>query len=484
MTSNTDQGLIKALSTRDVFMAGVGLVVASSTLVSDFEGWIGIGTAFAMALIMGFVINLLLGLSAAELAVAYPRAGALYDYGAAAFGGKGAKAAITGIFLGFSFYAMFGLVGALETNAGAFGLRAIFNTDDTEILETSTAGVLLPWIIGMTILALIPNLLGIQVLARVEVLVVVVMLAIRWIFGLFGYFGAGGTGGWSADNWDAGIGMWNWFGSEGVIALGLIIAIWSFIGIEFVGPLAEETKDPARMIPKGIVWGLIAILATSLFMGFGVIGTDPTTTWQAGLEASGCGGNCTQLFVGREFWGEGGRYLMAAASVLATFASMTIVYAGMPRILYGISRNGHFFGPLSRIFSKLHPRYRTPWTAIIVTAVVYVIVGATAGTVVELIFAGAYLWLILYVVYHLLVIISRIADPQADRPFKLPMIVPIIGAVATIYGISIAFQGAHGVFLPYVLWTLGGSLVAAVISYALRGASGMESRLERELHSS
>ena len=229
-------------------MAGVGLVVASSTLVSDFEGWIGIGTAFAMALLMAFVINLLLGLSAAELAVTYPRAGALYDYGTAAFGGKGAKAAITGIFLGFSFYAMFAFVGALETNAGAFGLRALFVSDDLSILEES----LLPWIIGMTVLAVIPNLLGIQILARVELLVVVVMLAIRWIFGLFGYFGAGNTGGWSAGNWDAGLSMWDWFGAEGVIAAGLIIAIWSFIGIEFVGPLAEETKDPGRMIPKGI----------------------------------------------------------------------------------------------------------------------------------------------------------------------------------------------------------------------------------------
>ena len=450
-------------------MAGVGLVVASSTLVSDFEGWIGIGTAFAMALIMGFVINLLLGLSAAELAVTYPRAGALYDYGTAAFGGKGAKAAITGIFLGFSFYAMFGLVGALETNAGAFGLRALFETNDAVIMESSTADVLLPWIIAMTVLAVIPNLLGIQVLARVEFLVVLVMLAIRWIFGLFGYFGAGSTGGWSAGNWDAGPSMWDWFGSDGVIALGLIIAIWSFIGIEFVGPLAEETKDPGRMIPRGIVWGLVAILATSLFMGFGVLGTDPTSSWQTGLDASGCGGNCTQLFVGREFWGEGGRYLMAAAGVLATFASMTIVYAGMPRILYGIARNGHFFGSgLSKVFAKLHPRYRTPWTAIIVTAVLYVIVGATAGTVVDLIFTGAYLWLLLYVAYHILVIVGRVADPDVDRPFKLPLIVPIIGALATIFGIYQAFAGAHSAFLPLVIYVLAGSLVAAVISYSVR----------------
>ena len=178
---------------------------------------------------------------------------------------------------------------------------------------------------------------------------------------------------------------------------------------------------------------------------------------------------------------------MAAASVLATFASMTIVYAGMPRILYGIARNGHLFGPLSRIFAKLHPRYRTPWTAIIVTGVLYVIVGATAGTVVELIFTGAYLWLLLYVAYHLLVIVSRVSDPDVDRPYKLPLIVPIVGALITLYGISVAFGGAHfgeGGFLidtaatlrlGPVLWVFVGSLVAAPISYALRGSSGITS---------
>ena len=90
---------------------------------------------------MGFVINLLLGLSAAELAVTYPKSGrASTTTGRHLSVAKAPRPPVSGIFLGFSFYAMFGLVGALETNAGAFGLRAIFNTNDTEILETSTAG--------------------------------------------------------------------------------------------------------------------------------------------------------------------------------------------------------------------------------------------------------------------------------------------------------------------------------------------------------
>ena len=46
-----EKGLVKALGTRDIFMAGVGLVVAASTLVSDFIGWFAAGRAFAVALL-------------------------------------------------------------------------------------------------------------------------------------------------------------------------------------------------------------------------------------------------------------------------------------------------------------------------------------------------------------------------------------------------------------------------------------------------
>ena len=60
-------------------------------------------------------------------------------------------------------------------------------------------------------------------------------------------------------------------------------------------------------------------------------------------------------------------------------------------------------------------------------------------------------------------------------PSGLPLIVPIIGAVATIYGIYQAFAGAHEIYLPMAVWILLGSLVAAVVSYALKGSSGMAS---------
>lgn len=75
MTNNKlNNNLSKSIGTWEVMVAGVALVVAASTLVSDFAGYFTLGGAFAVALLLGFAINLFLGMSAAELSVAYPRA--------------------------------------------------------------------------------------------------------------------------------------------------------------------------------------------------------------------------------------------------------------------------------------------------------------------------------------------------------------------------------------------------------------------------
>ncbi|MGH8912058.1 MAG: APC family permease, partial [Acidimicrobiia bacterium] len=460
--------LVKTLTTTDIFMAGVGLVVAASTLVSDFNGWFAGGRGFAIALIAMFVANMFLGLSTSELATTYPKAGALYDYGAAATpGGKGAKT-IVGVFLGFLFYVMFAFAGGGETTAGAAGAQGLFDG----------AGSLSLWIIVLTILAVVPNLLGISVLARLEFWLVLAMLGIRYFFGLAGFAGFGDGGAWSLSNIPVGE-----VTLTAVIALGGGFAFWSFVGIEFVAPLAEETRDPARSIPRGIIWGLVAILVTALFMGFGSLGSlDPAV----GAEADP---NAPQLTIGTAMFGDTGRVLMAIGTVLATFSSMTVVYASMPRILYGISRNGHFFGPLSKLFGSVHPRFRTPWTATIVTAVLYVTVAISYGAVVEQIFTAAYVWILLYAIYHVLVVASRYVNPDVERPFKLPLIVPILGFALTIYLWWAAFKDpidesgltGHGFFGPRGLWVIGGSLVAAVISYALRGSSGVADHLEAEV---
>lgn len=127
-------------------VAGVALVVASSTLVSEFTGHFNLGAAFCMALLLGFVINLLLALSAADLSAAYPRAGALYDYAKGVLGGPLGE--FVGVFLGLAFFGMFMFAASGETAAGAYGLQALTGID----LHINY------FILVCSVLAVIPNI--------------------------------------------------------------------------------------------------------------------------------------------------------------------------------------------------------------------------------------------------------------------------------------------------------------------------------------
>lgn len=453
-------GLEKALGARDVFVAGTALVVASTTLVSDFVGYFSLGLAFVAVIIIAFAINLFLGLSASELAVASPRAGAIYEYGRDVFGGTAGK--LTGVFLGFTFVGMFTLVGPGEASAGAFGLQALFNTE---------AG--LNWfIVIMAALATIPNILGIRVAAWVSIVLLVGMLSIRWLFGLAGLLGIGDQGSWSASNLDTGgPGAWDWFGDDGILALGLVLAFWTFVGIEFVCSLTEEVREPRKMMPKGIIIGLLVILGTSLLMGLGVAGTTPASggTWaEVGLGAAGCDGSCPQLAVGEEFFGGFGRALMALASVFATLGSLVVAFAAIPRIIFGMARHGYFFGPhLSRAFGRLHPRWHTPTPAILLFVATATALSLFSSDVVDWIFSGAYVWIVIYAVFNLLALLSRIwkrseTDPVFGSWFP---VVAAIGVVATLVALYYAFYGAHGTYYWRALIIGGVAALATLVAH-------------------
>jgi amino acid transporter len=455
------------IGTFEVFVAGVALVVASTTLVSDLQGYFALGLSFAVAILLAFGVNLLLGLSVAELAIDRPKAGALYEYGRAIY--KGTPGKFIGVFLAFTFIGMFVFAGAGETAAGAFGLQAVFNQSSN-----------LNWyILALTVLAVIPNLFGIKTAAWVSAALLLGMIGIRWFFGLAGFLGFSDAGAWSSANLDTGgPGAFDWFGNTGLLASGLVLAFWTFVGIEFVAPLVEETRMPRRNMTIGIVVGLVVILSTSWVMGIGLGGTTPPGggTWAdiAISETSQCAGSCPQLVVGQEMFGGFGRLLMALASVMATLGSMTVAFAAIPRIIHAIAREGLFFGPLSTPFAKLHPKYGSPVLPLFGFAAVATAAAMLSANVLDWIYAGAYVWLLIYAAYHVLLIANRLVRGTAsDRNFLLGRsgyVLGAVGFVVTLATLYYAFLGAHSIFLPKALWVIGVAVVASVVAVLVPGA--------------
>lgn len=455
--SDRTHGLSKSLNSWDVFIAGVAVVVAASTLISDLTGYFTFGIGFAIATALAFIVNLFLGMSAADLSVGYPRSGGLYDYAKEIFGGRFGK--FLGVFLGLTFFGTIAFAVSGETAAGAFGLRALFHSD----LHINF------FIIAISLLGVVPNIFGLKTASWINGILLVFMLGIRWLFGIVGFLGLGATGTWSFANLAQGASL-EWFGKGGIVTGGIALAFWTFVGIEFVTSLAEEVHQPRKALPRGILLGLLIILVTSLVMGFGIAGTQSLSTWQALITSeAACAGSCPQLAVGKAMLGDAGYTLMALATVTATWGTLVVSYSTMPRILYSIARDGGFFGALSKPFSKLHPEYGTPVIATLFTLILYSVPALRSGEVVKWVYSAAYVWAILYVVYHVLALFNRRLKPEISQAFPSWWFQPmaVAGIVLTILSIYYAFTGSHVEFGGRALLVILVALGSAVFSFAI-----------------
>lgn len=426
-SSSTDgQDLQRVLGFWSIVGAGVGLVVATTTLVSDLNGWAIAGPAFLVSLLLGFLINLAVGLSFSELSTAFPRAGQIYEYSRDAFG-RGRDYIATGV--GTAYFAAMIFVFMAEISAGGNAMS-----------EVTGGTPLWVWIVGITLLAAVPNIVGIQLTAWVEIAIVAVMLAIRYLFGLVGFLGLSQSG-----DYDWGIfSDVAPFGAAAIVTA-LALAFWSFVGIEFVTPLVEETRRPERNMPRGIVASLVIILVTSLVMGLGIIGAVEPGSWTT------LAGNAPQIPVGEAMLGTSGGYLMALASFLATLASINVGLAAIPRIVYAMARDGLW----PRVFARVHPTFRTPYVAVLSTWAVMTLLTLRFNNTLDLIFGAAFLWLVTYLWAHVLVLVLRATRPDVPRPYRVPLAVPIVGLLGTGYATYLIYREA------WSLAVVGGYILVA-----------------------
>jgi amino acid transporter len=463
MSTNPQRKPTRSLGTWEVMVAGIALVVAATTLVSDFNGYFTLGASFAVALVLGFLINLLLGMSVADLSVAYPKAGALYEYARAVFKGRGGR--FIGVFLGLTFFGVLAFASSSEAAAGAFGLKALLHSG----LDIRY------FILTLFVLGVIPNIFGIRTMAWVSTALLVLMLGIRWFFGIAGFLGWGATGAWQAVNLVSRTGLFHFTGDHGILAGGLALGIWSFVGIEFACTLAEEVKTPRKSLPRGIVLGLVVILATSLVMGLGVTGTAPLSTWQQAVQGPmGMHGEAPQLAVGRMMFGYAGYLLMALSSVAATLGSFVVLFAAMPRMIHSICRDLPVFGPLSKPLGRLHSKFKTPVNATVFTAVIFIIPAWVNGVVIDWVYSAAYVWILLYMAFHLLALVNRRFHPTAARAFsgRWFALMAVAGVLATPAGLYYAFAGSHLAYGGRALIVVAASLLfTAAALLAQRGRS-------------
>jgi APA family basic amino acid/polyamine antiporter len=210
------------------------------------------------------------------------------------------------------------------------------------------------------------------------------------------------------------------------VSAGAAIIFFSYIGFDAVSTAAEEAENPAKDMPFGIIMSLA--VTTVLYIALSAVMTG-IAPWQS-LGTAEPMLTALEHANGPAWLLNASRFLIAFGAVVAMFSVLLVFQLGQPRIFMSMSRDGL----LPPFLSRLHPRFKTPYVATIITGLFVGTFAATANIaeVVDLTNIGT---LFAFVLVSLGVIVLRYKDPDRPRPFRVPWVpvTPLISVVACLY---------------------------------------------------
>ncbi|MED1469912.1 APC family permease [Bacillus salipaludis] len=401
-----DVKLKRTLGFGAAYSASVGLVVSGTAMVVLGNGYGVSGPAFSIIALVALFVILSVALSYSEMAAMIPGSGMVGEYTLPALGKLPAIFAVFG-----GYIVLVGTDGGTNMIVGG------------QSFETLTG---IPWYIGVIVILLflsLINLLGVSVFGRVQSILAISMMMLLGILGLMGLLGIGTQHHLAQSPPFSPLSFKEQAGTLG-------LAIWLFIGMEFVAPLAEEIKNPGRNIPLAMLFGCFTIWLVDLLFGLGVtkyISLDEL----AKSTIPHVDGAAAML-------GETGLVLMGIVSIIAAITTCDTYLAAVPRMLYGLSKEGL----LPKAFSYLHPKTRTPWVGIFfvigltLIVLIYAFVNnANIAFVTTMISVACGTWLMSYIIAQVDVLVLRKKYPNALRPFKTPLypLPQVIGIIACFY---------------------------------------------------
>lgn len=434
MSTNNTEYLAKRQLKRGtagwLLLAGLGV---SYVISGDFAGWnFGIAEAgwggFAIAAVLMAVMYLALVLSLAEMSAAIPAAGGGYSFARQAMGPAGGY--LTGL-------------AVLIEYALAPAAIVIFIGSAVEAL----IGFNGPWVYALFYLLFVGiHLAGVGEALKVMMVIsgLAVLAIIATAFVLITNFDASRL--FDVPVTDAvGASEFLPLGWYGVWAA-LPFAMWLFLAVEGVPLAAEEAKDPAKDVPKGIIGAMIFLLFTAFLVvvlvpgagGAAAMGASAVPLVDA-LNASGSEGLATVVNI------------LGLAGLVASFFS--IIY-GYSRLVFALSRAGY----LSRSLSITTNR-KVPARALIVPAVFGFLVSLSGegDLILAMAVVGATVSYALMALSHILL---RVKQPDLPRPYKTPGGV-VTSSIALVLSL-IALTGVYAFDPRAFLYTMMLFIVGAV----------------------
>ena len=445
------RGLVRHAGAWSLWALGVGAVISG-----DFFGWnfgLSVGGFGGLAIATLIIAIMYIGMcySIAEMSPALPHTGGAYSFGRTTMGPWGGF--VTGLAENMEY--------VLTPAVIVVGIAGYMGAISDDLF-----GVTLPnwawWAIFYAIFVGL-NVRGVATTFRFTIFITFLALAILAVFWIgaiphFDFDRWALNMGFDGSELPEGGGPFLPFGIDGVMAA-LPFAIWFYLAIEHLPLAAEESHDPKRDMPKGLLYGILTLIVASALTLFLNAGIAP------GAHAVGQASD--PLFLAfRTIFGDGiGSSLLALVAVAGLVASFhTIIYA-YGRNIYSLSRAGYF----PKWLSVTHGTRKTPHVALIAGAVLgYVVclILEFGGDIFGDVPVGAVLLnmavfgAVIAYIMQMIAYIRLKNVPDVERPYVSPLGKPGAFVAGVIAAVTLVFLFINPDYRPGIygcaIWFLAG----------------------------
>lgn len=410
--------------------AAMGLVVSGTAMFSVTQVAGQASHAVWITGLIGLIPIICAALAFSELSAMLPGGGMISDYTSPALGRFWGTLAVLGTYV-----LLAAADGSTQMAMSGYSLQ-----DVTGIPAIITSLVFL-------VLCLFINLFDVGVYGKFAGALPIGMMIAYMVLAICGALGVGESMGIATPVGSTFLPSTGWAGVFGAVGS----SIWWYIGFENCCPMAEETKEPYKVIPKALFAALITIYLIDIVFSYAALKyTDINVLLTSGVS---------HIDGSRAMMGTIGAVVMSTITILASFTTANSQLAALPRMFYGLARQGQ----LPKAFGYVHPKYRVPiygtitcFLLMFVCTIYICAQGGTAEIMNMFINIVCVAWLGCYILAMVDVLVLRKRYPDFPRLFKVPapkvtFTIGIIGSIYAIYTIS-----------DYILFTLAWLAVVVI----------------------
>jgi APA family basic amino acid/polyamine antiporter len=469
-TDEPEHRLRKDLSALDLTAFGIGVIVGTGIFVlTGQQAAINAGPAIVVSFVLAGITCALAAMSYAEFASTVPVAGSAYTFSYATLG------EFIAWIIGWDLCLELALGASVVSRGWSAYLQRLFHlpawlAGDKAVPDFGAISIVV--VLGVVMVV------GTKLSSRVtNVLVAVKVAVVLFVIGLGVFFIkaanyspfipkaekalATSTGNEPLLQVLAGVTPQH-FGWFGILAAASIV-FFAYIGFDVVATTAEETRNPQRDVPRGII-GSLAICAL-LYVATAAVVTGMTryTNLNTGAPLAKAFDEVGQGWAAN---------LISLGAICGITTVILVLMLGQTRVFFAMSRDGL----LPPAIAKVHPRFGTPW---IITIITCTVVAALAGFVPlselsELTSIGT---LFAFVVVSIGVVVLRRTRPDLPRSFRAPGVpwLPVLSVIACAWlMLNLPVQ----TWIRFLVWMVAG--LAIYFLYGMRRSRLGRSAADRE----